>query len=321
MKKNKISVIVPACNAESTIEGSVGSIIGQDYDNIECIIVENNSADRTYEICAALAASEPSVKLFRSIGKGVSAARNLGLKKADGDIIGFCDADDYLESGVLAEVNREFENNNDLDCIIGALYREANGQKTYFGLSKRIISHREAMERMLCDNRVMGSVCNKYYKKEALKDVFFDEELSHCEDTHFNISAISRMGFGSILLTNTAFYVYRYNPDSATNRFERLFNENNELRYIQAINKIMETDGLNREVIAHASMAKAALALDYLKVCKEDKSKSEKLYAELKNNFKYLVRYSCKYGLKIGVKRILLGLWYFLRNPFGGNGC
>lgn len=313
MNKYKISVIVPACNAGSTIEESINSILSQGYNDLECIIVENNSADRTYDICAEIAAKEPSVRLFSIKCKGVSGARNFGLGKAEGDIIGFCDADDRLEPGTLAAVNEEFMNAPELSCVIGALYRETDGKKEYFGAKRKLLSVRDAMGFTICDNRVLGSVCNKYYKREALKNIFFDEELTHCEDTHFNIAAMSEMKDKSILLTDTAFYVYKYNPRSVTNRSDLLFNENNELRYIFTLNRIMGTNGLNSKVLAYTSMKKAILAADHLYGCTLDKSQYEKLYLELKNNFIYLVRYFYKFGLKSNIRSILLSLWLLLR--------
>ncbi|MDH7445524.1 glycosyltransferase family 2 protein [Aquimarina sp. 2201CG14-23] len=84
-----ISVIIPAYNAEDFISDTVHSILQQQYDNIEIIVVDDGSSDLTATICKSL-----PVTLIRQQNKGVSAARNTGLEAANGDLIAFLDADD-----------------------------------------------------------------------------------------------------------------------------------------------------------------------------------------------------------------------------------
>lgn len=90
----KISIIVPVYNAEKTIEYCIDSIITQKTKfEIELILVEDYSTDRSYEICLALKKKYTEIKLYRTNGKGVSAARNTGLSHSTGDVVGFCDSD------------------------------------------------------------------------------------------------------------------------------------------------------------------------------------------------------------------------------------
>ena len=85
----KISVIIPAYNAEKHIEAAIKSIHQQNYDNLEIIVIDDGSTDTTADICKAL-----GVKLIQQENLGISAARNVGLKAATGDLIAFLDADD-----------------------------------------------------------------------------------------------------------------------------------------------------------------------------------------------------------------------------------
>lgn len=81
----KISIIVPVYNAEKTIEYCIDSIIAQKTKfEIELILVEDYSTDRSYEICLALDKKYTEIKLYRTNGKGVSAARNTGLSHSTG---------------------------------------------------------------------------------------------------------------------------------------------------------------------------------------------------------------------------------------------
>lgn len=84
--EEKIRVIVPVHNAEETIDRCVESLVGQTYKNIEIILVENGSVDKSYEKCAAWAAKDERIRLLRS-EKGVSKARNAGLDITGGIII------------------------------------------------------------------------------------------------------------------------------------------------------------------------------------------------------------------------------------------
>lgn len=314
MNEYSISIILPAYNAENTIEESVKSILSQNYKKIECIIIENNSTDKTYEVCKKLAEATTSIKLFSCKCKGVSEARNIGLKNATGDIIGFCDSDDCLMPETFANVNKEFKNNKELSCVIGAFFNECNGIKTYKELKRKTISAEEAIKRTICDDKIMGSVCNKYYKKEVLNGLFFDEELTHCEDTHFNVAVMSQKNFGKVLISNNIFYNYKYNPNSATTRKELLFNDNNELKYICAMNKIINIPDISNEVVQHVSMAKVILAIDIIEWDYIDKPKYDNLFCELRNNYIYLIKFFYKYNLKRNIKKILKLLKIFIKN-------
>ena len=108
--KEKLSIIIPAYNAENCIERCLDSILDQDYHNeIEIIVVNDGSTDSTGSILNKYQKQIPSV--FRIITKengGVSSARNAGLDAATGDWIWFCDADDYICKNGLSYVLNSF---------------------------------------------------------------------------------------------------------------------------------------------------------------------------------------------------------------------
>lgn len=92
----KISVIVPVYNLENYISKCVESILCQSYTNLELILVDDGSTDRSCGICQQYAALDSRVRLIHQENQGVSAARNRGLEVASGDWIGFVDADDSI---------------------------------------------------------------------------------------------------------------------------------------------------------------------------------------------------------------------------------
>ena len=96
-KKIKISIIVPVHNATVTLDRCVKSIVEQSYHDIECILIENGSTDDSLELCQSYAKKYSCIKVVVS-EKGVSGARNVGVSMSTGDIIGFCDSDDFFEA-------------------------------------------------------------------------------------------------------------------------------------------------------------------------------------------------------------------------------
>jgi glycosyltransferase involved in cell wall biosynthesis len=89
-----VSVIVPAHNAQSFIGEALGSALHQSYSNIEVLVVDDGSQDRTAEIVASIAERDDRVTLFRSANRGVAAARNLAIESARGEYVAPLDADD-----------------------------------------------------------------------------------------------------------------------------------------------------------------------------------------------------------------------------------
>ena len=96
MKRDLISVIVPVHNGQDYLENCIESIAGQSYDNLEILIVNDGSTDRTGEICAGLQDRYENVVVFTLEDLGVSAARNYAMDRAKGAFLTFVDADDRL---------------------------------------------------------------------------------------------------------------------------------------------------------------------------------------------------------------------------------
>ena len=98
MSEILISVIVPVYNIESEyLERCIKSICNQTYKNLDIILVDDGSTDGSGEICDRFAQEDERVRVFHKENGGSSSARNLGIKEAKGEYIGFIDSDDYIE--------------------------------------------------------------------------------------------------------------------------------------------------------------------------------------------------------------------------------
>ena len=99
-----LSVIVPVYNVEKFINDCIDSILGQSYKNIELILVDDGSKDRSKEICDQYSKRYGNIKVIHKKNAGVSCARNLGLEKSKGKYISFVDPDDIIEKNFLEDM-------------------------------------------------------------------------------------------------------------------------------------------------------------------------------------------------------------------------
>lgn len=115
MSINKlISIIIPAYNAEKTIERCIISIKNQDYDNIEIIVIDDGSTDSTKNILENLKKEIKNLKVYIKKNEGVSIARNLGIEKSNGEFIIFVDSDDYINANMCSTLVKNMNDNVDM---------------------------------------------------------------------------------------------------------------------------------------------------------------------------------------------------------------
>ena len=99
-----VSVIVPVYKAEGTLEAAVKSIQAQTYKNIEILLVDDGSPDKSGEICDRLALGDNRIKVIHKENGGVSSARNEGILKATSEFLCFVDSDDEIESTMVEKL-------------------------------------------------------------------------------------------------------------------------------------------------------------------------------------------------------------------------
>ena len=117
----KVSVIMPAWNAERFIEEAMRSVLGQDPRVEEVVIVDDGSSDRTFDVVLGLAAIDTRVRVFRQENQGVAGASNAALRHVQGDFIAVADNDDIQLPGRIAASLAAFEEDAGLDVWSGAI--------------------------------------------------------------------------------------------------------------------------------------------------------------------------------------------------------
>ncbi|GEM_PF-411978 len=107
IEQHLISIIIPVYNKAEYVEDCIQSVVSQDFDNFEVIVVEDGSTDNSAEICDRLADEYPNVTVLHPENGGVTAARRIGLEQSKGEFITFVDADDKMLPGALRRLYDE----------------------------------------------------------------------------------------------------------------------------------------------------------------------------------------------------------------------
>lgn len=213
-----VSVIVPVYNNESYVEKCLKSIFVQTYKNIEIIVVNDGSKDESENIIRQLASMDDRIKYYFQPNKGVSAARNLGIKKAKGDYICFVDGDDFVSIDYVEYLMGICQYNLADVGLTTKMFGNYNKKQTKRD-SMNVWTNYEATINMLSYNIPIG-VYNKIFKTELIKEnkIFFLENLFIGEGFNFNMAALQAAK--SVAVGSRKIYYYRRdNPNSATTKF------------------------------------------------------------------------------------------------------
>lgn len=235
-KNPKISVIIPAYNAELTIGRCLESILSQEFVEIEVIIVNDGSKDGTMKICSKYAESDNRIIVHEIPNSGVSIARNKGIKLAKGKYITFVDADDYIEFGCLEKIFQAAET-DDADLMVWNYHfvRDTLGKKNS-DFPEEMVTRKAtdisyARATTLCPlitnlnsptGRivVMGFACSKLFKTSIIRDnnILFPEGVILYEDVAFVYKYLEHVA--TLKFIQNPYYYYVESENGATLRYK-----------------------------------------------------------------------------------------------------
>ena len=170
--KDKISIIVPIYNVENYLDECLQSLINQTYNNLEIILVNDGSTDRSLEICKNYVSEYTNIYLYSKENGGLSDARNYGLDRATGKYVCFVDSDDYVS---LDMVEYLYENLIKYDaplvcCNINMVYDDHIELKHSTYKEAIIFNSEEAIRDTLYNISIDYASWNKLYKIELFED-------------------------------------------------------------------------------------------------------------------------------------------------------
>lgn len=212
----KFSIIVPIYNVEKYVEKSIQSVLEQNYENFELILVNDGSKDNSKEICEKYAEIDSRIIVINKKNGGLPAARNSGIRKASGDYICHLDGDDFWKVGYLAYLN-DILKKNQVDVLFGCGRYDYFGgdnynKEYYYNISPNFANKDDLMEYLMeYNHEIPASACTNVYRTSFVKEneLYFTEGLTWSEDTdnYFNV-LLNCHSYGFM---DEIYYVYRKN--------------------------------------------------------------------------------------------------------------
>ncbi len=208
----KVSVILPVYNRQETIERCLDSVICQTYANLEILVIDDGSTDRTPEILKEYEKKDPRIRVITKENTGVSDSRNCGIEHACGRFLQFLDSDDWIPKNATELLIRAMERHNS-DMVIADYYRVRGHQLYQSGAIEEpgTLSRAEFAKIMIdkASDFYYGVVWNKCYRTKIVKDrgIRFSEQLKWCEDFLFNLDYLKYAAKIEVIKEPVYYYV------------------------------------------------------------------------------------------------------------------
>lgn len=212
----RISVIVPIYNAELYLERCIDSIIAQTYKNLEIILIDDGSTDRSRAICETYAKKDSRIRVLCKCNGGASSARNMGIEIATGEYIGFVDSDDYIALDMYESFYNLISEDVDLVCC-GSVCFDKGGHKTVTGYAKTSVcwDNMQAVRELLVGRYLTFSPWDKLYKRELIGENRFPEKRIS-EDLPFIYNVLKKCK--RVVNIGSCKYFYCHRSDSVSRK-------------------------------------------------------------------------------------------------------
>lgn len=222
-----VSLIIPVYNGEKYVERCLQSICRQTYNNIEVIVVDDGSIDKTLNIIRKYSSLDNRIKYFSKENSGVSATRNFALGKISGEYVFFVDVDDWIDPKMVEDNLRIIVENN-VDIVINDFYYNQNGLKSVsetFSVEMGNIAP-DIVRRTLIASDNMNSQCISLYSAKIIRknNIKFPENIKYGEDNIFNLTYVDFIE--TVFYSKKAFYHYEIHKESGC---RRLYNDQLEM--------------------------------------------------------------------------------------------
>lgn len=224
--KKKVSIIVPVYNVEKYLNRCISSLIVQSYSNIEILLINDGSKDKSLTICREYEKKDSRIRVFNKENEGLGLTRNYGINNAIGEYITFLDSDDYLTSDAI-ECMIEKADETDADVVVADMYYKNEVMKCTF--EERLYTNDEIK---ILLTHMMGNygtrqdamsytATGKLFKKKLfdLKNVQFpSERILIWEDLAFSMDFYPLCN--KVYILKKPVYYYCFNEGSLTHSYK-----------------------------------------------------------------------------------------------------
>lgn len=286
------SILIPAYNAETYLEECLDSVLAQTHRNLQVVVIDDGSTDRTAEILDFYAAKDSRLEVVHRENRGVATTRLELFKMAKGKYINFVDADDAVEPE-MAQVMIDILERTDSDMAVCGM---TNKMERSFRYSEtpapniEKISGAQARREFLEHRRLVGSLCSKVTRRDVCVEVNCPPDIRYGEDAVMAWHILKHTN--SLVYVSAPLYHYRMNQSSISHETIGV----SRLSGISAWNHICVSvsedapELLNLSKAQRANQAAALLRDIALQGCPQSNIK-DMAKAEVKNNFANLFRY------------------------------
>lgn len=210
----KLSIIIPVYAVETTLNQCIESVVSQDYNDFELLLVDDGSPDHCPQICDRWAAKDQRVRVIHQKNGGLSDARNKGIEEARGEYITFIDSDDYIEAHTLKPLMSHLSFHPEIDILeypAYLFYGSPRQEKLTF--PDETVYH--DMDAYWYEGEVYRHTYawNKIYKKDLFLDVRYPTGVVF-EDIYTLYRLLKKAKI--VATINAGCYYYLYNPNGIT---------------------------------------------------------------------------------------------------------
>lgn len=254
-----ISIIVPIYNSENALEDCLRSLSNQTYENIEIILINDGSTDRSYIIAEAYCKMDKRFKLFNQCNSGVAVARQKGLDNATGEYIIHCDSDDIMLKNAIEDLLMSIEKNQS-DIAVGSYIKKMPHEgKPDVIFEYKTVDANNFIQKIVTGEYHAG-LCNKLIRATLCKKFSFDPSINFTEDKLYLIQLLLMEGV-KISIVSQPVYIYNHNINSYTNNISI----NSVLDNIEVTNRLIRLleDKIDSRLISHLKNQSQAFVLKY----------------------------------------------------------
>ena len=286
------SIVIPIYNAESVLKSCLDSIMNQNYSYFEVLMINDGSKDNSKKICEEYSKKDERFLLVNQKNRGVSAARNEGIKKAKGRYLIFVDADDTLSFDFCDNYAKVLSSTN-VDMIISGLNLISSNRTENVNIRLNTGKYtKEQIGSQISEwyrNGLLNTPWSKCFKR-SLISTFFNSDITLGEDLIFNLNYLLKCN--TIYFLNRPLYNYIIsNPNSLSSKyhikgFENLnivYNDSYRL-FIQNFGEKVDLKELDKKYVTDFCVMAERL-INYNKITWKEKKRLLKVYSEqiLKN--------------------------------------
>lgn len=220
MEAALISIIIPVYNVERYLDRCISSVLNQTYQNLQIILVDDGSTDGSGDICDKYKTMDTRISVIHKNNGGAADARNSGLQIAEGEYVGFVDADDYIARDMYECLYEELlKSGCDISCCGRINHFEKNyrlkPKKDFTKEESTYLNNMQAIHALLLYDGIDFSPCDKLFRTKVLNGIRFPKGRTS-EDLPVIYAAFKRAN--AVVHIGAAKYNYCHRKESSSGR-------------------------------------------------------------------------------------------------------